>query len=72
MGQTLQLGASGDDVRCLQEALIANSYLSGPSTGEFDDMTDAAVREYQEASGLGVDGIVGPITAESLAIWGGS
>jgi copper transport protein len=71
MDETLQLGSAGDDVRCLQEALIAGSFLSGPSTGEFDNATDAAVREYQEASGLGVDGIVGPITAESLDIWGG-
>ena len=69
--ETLQLGASGDGVRCLQEALIAGSFMSGPSTGEFDNATDAAVREYQEASGLGVDGIVGPITADSLNIWGG-
>jgi murein L,D-transpeptidase YcbB/YkuD len=71
MDEAVQLGSSGDDVRCLQAALIAGSYLSGPSTGEFDDATDAAVREYQESRGLGVDGIVGPITAKSLAIWAG-
>ena len=71
VAEAMERGSSGDDVRCLQETLIARSYLTGPATGEFDDATDAAVRNYQNASDLGVDGIVGPITAESLDIWSG-
>lgn len=72
MDEPIQLGSNSDDVRCLQQALIALEYLPGSASGEFDQATDAAVREYQAALGLSVDGVVGPVTAESLDIWAGA
>jgi len=70
--EILEQGASGEAVRCLQESLIARSYLPAPASGEFDDATATAVRDFQEASGLDVDGVVGPLTASSLDIWNGN
>ena len=35
-------------------------------TGVFDQLTEQAVRAYQNAFGLEVDGIVGPVTWDSI------
>lgn len=68
-GTPLQLGSSGPDVECLQQALRAAGLLEGDVTGTFDAATDAAVRSLQAQRGLEVDGIVGQITATALGIW---
>ena len=65
---TLQLGSSGPDVACLQQALIARALLAAPPTSTFDSATDQAVRGFQQAQGLLVDGIVGPATAGALGL----
>ena len=58
--RTLKPGMSGADVGQLQVRLgIAAS-------GLFDADTEAAVRAFQEASGLDVDGAVGPATRRAL------
>ena len=65
---TLQLGATGVDVTCLQQSLNAQGFLQEPATGTFDEATDQAVRAFQQAQGLVADGIVGPVTATALGI----
>ena len=62
----LQVGDQGDDVRQLQDALRANGFDPGPSDGIFGPGTDAAVRAFQAAHGLAVDGVVGPQTVGAL------
>ncbi|RXA20868.1 hypothetical protein EQO05_03905 [Methanosarcina sp. MSH10X1] len=66
--RVLQRGDSGSAVRKIQQALI---FLGIPvpgagASGTFDGETELAVRSYQEARGLKVDGIVGPDTIGSL------
>jgi len=66
---SLRLGATGNGVTCLQNALIEAGHLSGAPTGEFDQATFDAVNEYQEAENFYVDGVVGRETALGLAVW---
>jgi hypothetical protein len=66
--RVLQRGDSGSAVMKIQEALI---FLGFPvpqvgANGIFGNETELAVRSYQEARGLSVDGIVGPETIGSL------
>ena len=57
----------GADVQALQERLLALGYAQvGIPDGVFGAMTDEAVRQYQEDSGLVVDGVVGPVTWDLL------
>jgi peptidoglycan hydrolase-like protein with peptidoglycan-binding domain len=67
MPATIRLGDSGDDVKRLQR-VFARTKVLGPSnvSGQFDQNTDQAVREFQQAHGLGVDGIVGALTWSQL------
>ena len=66
---TLVSGSTGDDVTCLQQALIVQSLLEGSPSGAFDAATDQAVRTFQFERSLLADGIVGPVTAAALGIW---
>lgn len=66
--KVLRRGDSGPSVTKIQEALII---LGIPvprvgASGIFGDETELAVRSYQEARGLKVDGIIGPETMGSL------
>jgi copper transport protein len=67
--QPLAAGSSGDDVLCLQRALAAKGVFQQAPNGLFDEPTTAAVRAYQTANSLFVDGLVGRVTAQSLGIW---
>ena len=67
----IALGATGDDVRCIQKALKVNNHYDGEPSGTFDDATDRAVQRWQKTKSLFVDGMVGKQTAESLGIWSG-
>ncbi len=69
IASALRLGATGPNVTCLQNALIAGGWLKSGATGTFDTPTDTAVRAAQTANGLTVDGIVGPQTGRALRIW---
>lgn len=60
----LKKGAKGEQVKALQALLIGYGYSCGSSgvDGSFGSATDKAVRAYQQANGLAVDGSVGPAT----------
>jgi murein DD-endopeptidase MepM/ murein hydrolase activator NlpD len=67
---TVQQGSSGEAVKAAQTQL--NAAGAGIAVdGTFGPATDAAVRAYQGANGLGVDGQVGPQTWQSLVGGGG-
>jgi rare lipoprotein A (peptidoglycan hydrolase) len=59
-------GTSGDAVRTLQRILNLKGYGPIAETGTFDDDTKQAVERFQRASGLAVDGVVGPQTRPAL------
>ena len=62
---TLKKGAKGPDVSHLQDRLNAHGAGVGVD-GAFGPRTDAAVRSFQQAHGLAVDGIVGRNTWAAL------
>jgi peptidoglycan hydrolase-like protein with peptidoglycan-binding domain len=61
-GRAIQGGRNGFDVVFVQQVLGVLGYYAGPLTGLFDAATEAAVRAFQAASGITVDGVVGPET----------
>lgn len=67
--KTLNGGSSGDDVLCLQRALIDAGYLAGIPSGRYDNATAAAVKRVQTDRDLYIDGVTGRETALSLGIW---
>lgn len=58
-------GDTGAQVKATQYLLGAAGYTV-PVTGSYDKATVAAVKKYQKAKGLEVDGQAGPITLSSL------
>ena len=61
----LQLGDRGRDVQVLQELLKIRGY-NVETSGEFDEATKAAVKDFQKKTGQSQDGIVGAKTMEKL------
>ncbi|MFE5852102.1 peptidoglycan-binding protein [Streptomyces sp. NPDC056500] len=61
---TVRRGSTGNAVREAQCLLQYWGFDVGPTgvDGNFGPRTEAAVRDIQAACGIGVDGIVGPIT----------
>ena len=62
---TLKIGASGDDVKTLQTKLTKLGY-NLLSDGEFGQRTENAVKAFQQAAKITVDGVVGPQTWSAL------
>lgn len=64
----LKKGSTGDSVKALQALLKGYGYNIGiyGVDGSFGPATDKAVRAYQKAKGLEVDGSVGPATWAKL------
>jgi peptidoglycan hydrolase-like protein with peptidoglycan-binding domain len=63
---TLKKGATGEAVRELQIALQETGNNPGAIDGVFGAHTEAAVKAFQQARGITVDGIVGPITWRNI------
>jgi len=59
---TLRMGSRGSSVIDLQTRLATAGFSPGPVDGVFGPRTDGAVRSFQRARGLRIDGIVGPFT----------
>lgn len=58
----LKVGSRGDEVKILQTQLNQLGYDAGKADGIFGTRTDNAVRAFQRASNITVDGIVGDNT----------
>ncbi len=65
--RTLFKGMSGEDVTRLQTKLAQLTFLASSAiTGDYTTETETAVRAYQLAAGLFVDGVAGPNTQHKL------
>lgn len=69
--RTLRKGMRGDDVKSLQQALTAAGFDTKGSDGVFGGNTESAVRGFQKARGLSVDGVAGAATLKALGSPGG-
>lgn len=56
------------DIMALQYLLRNRGFYKSNVDGEFGDLTEKAVRDFQRAKGLKVDGIVGPQTWTPLVL----
>lgn len=63
---TLKAGSRGATVKELQATLLLLGYYTGEVNGLYDQATTEAVSRFQQASGLTVDGVVGPATWNRL------
>jgi len=62
----LKYGSAGNAVKSLQLILNGNNYWCGTADGDFGSNTLAAVKKFQKAKGLTVDGVVGANTWSKL------
>lgn len=65
-GVLLKRGSRGTTVTQLQKTLAAKGFFSGPATGYYGSLTEAAVRRFQQTRGLLADGVAGPSTIAAL------
>lgn len=65
---TSRRGSSGSEVRKIQEKLKRWGYYSGNVDGIYGSRTEDAVRKFQRANGLTVDGIAGRNTLAAMGI----
>lgn len=64
--KTLKLGSKGTEVKAMVAELKNQGYYSGPITSSFNSAVQTAVKNFQRAKGLKVDGIAGPNTLHKL------
>ncbi|MBU7583800.1 MAG: peptidoglycan-binding protein [Nostoc sp. TH1S01] len=65
----LERGDQGPSVRNLQQKLQQAGFYQAPVTQVYDFPTEEAVRRFQKAAGLPVDGVVGATTLQKLDNW---
>jgi len=63
---TVAKGPGDPAIADIQRALLAQGFNPGPIDGLSGPQTTAAVKAFQRAKGLQVDGLVGPITRAAL------
>ena len=63
---TLKTGSTGNAVRNLVQELINQGYYSGTVTNKYTTAVAEAVKAFQKAKGLSVDGIAGSATQHKL------
>ncbi len=63
-----RMGSVGSEVTAIQNVLKNKGYYTGKVDGIFGSKTLAAVKSFQKANGLTVDGIAGPQTLRALGI----
>jgi peptidoglycan hydrolase-like protein with peptidoglycan-binding domain len=63
----LRPGYRGTDVQNLQQLLHVAGHSPGAADGVYGPMTESAVRSFQSARGITVDGRVGPQTRNTLS-----
>jgi peptidoglycan hydrolase-like protein with peptidoglycan-binding domain len=66
---TLKKGSKGDAVKGLQNALNERASQGVTVDGNFGPATETAVKGYQGAASLAVDGIAGPATWQALYVY---
>ena len=64
--EQIKSGSKGEVVELVQRMLNEKGYACGSADGIFGAKTESAVRSYQKAKGLSVDGIVGDNTYAKL------
>lgn len=62
----IKKGSKGNDVLLAQKILKADKYYSGSLDKDFGSTMDSAVRDYQKARKLTVDGVIGSNTWKAL------
>lgn len=60
--RNLAVGLRGNDVSCLQGYLIKGGFLKVSATGYFGPATSAALRAWQQSSGVAATGYFGPLS----------
>lgn len=63
----VRLGSTGADVKYLQQSLTKLGYSLGPIDAIFGSKTETAIRSFQKATGIVVDGVVGNNTWTAIA-----
>ncbi|MBN2897373.1 MAG: peptidoglycan-binding protein [Clostridia bacterium] len=64
--QILTLGVESEQVTSIQKILATEGYYAGEIDGIFGNGTEEAVKAYQKANGLQVDGVIGKNTLAHL------
>ena len=65
-------GSSGNEVKQIQTRLKSWGYYNGAVDGVYGSKTQAAVKSFQRANGLTVDGVAGPKTLAAIGLPTGS
>lgn len=65
----LQKGDRGPSVKNLQQDLKRAGFYQAPVTQVYDVKTEDAVKRFQKAASIGIDGVAGPATLQKLEGW---